>query len=117
MDLGKTIRKWVSILRLRDWTIRYRYVHPDEIDGSDGRVYVDLKTKTADIKVSDDTSRGPMHFRGRDIEADVVHELMHLHLETFFPADRDSLAYTMAEQATDEIAKAFIALDRRKPRG
>lgn len=64
------------------------------------------------VDADDTTSADTEIFGGRDMEEDLVHELLHLHTEPFSPDDRDSTEYEAIEQAVSVLANCIARLVR-----
>jgi hypothetical protein len=108
------IRKWQKILKLLDWTIKSNVLRGHEMNGNEGLCAVTFSRRMAFISIEDPNDSSTAKEWGTDPEHVVVHELLHCYFHPFFPEDRDSVEYDLAEQAVDGIAGAFIALDRAK---
>lgn len=48
----------------------------------------------------------------RDVEADVVHELLHWKFHGFTPGDADSINYQLWEGVVEYVAQTFLKLSR-----
>jgi hypothetical protein len=109
--LQSLLAKWQKILRLQDWDVTIEFKRYNFFNGE----YNVAKTifreaiKSANVFIMADIDRFDANL-SKDIELDVVHELIHLHTMTF--GDED---YRLSEeQATEAMAKAFVGLDREK---
>lgn len=94
-------------MHLQDWTIKARYVNhlDDDTDLGNTEVFADLKE--AHIKILH-----PKIIR-HDVEATLVHELIHPHLDWTGLSGTLSHKTIRGEQSIESIAKALIYLDRR----
>lgn len=71
-----------------------------------------LSLKEATIRLLDPIDFPPDRDAPQDIELDLCHELLHLHMAPFAPST-NTLQDTMMEQAIESIAKALVSLKRR----
>jgi hypothetical protein len=112
-QLEVLLAEWQATLRLLDWTISARFVKADELDGGAiAQCRYTLERKIATIKILR-PKRGPDDSpHPRDVEADLIHELLHLHAAPFEPQSWESPKGVAIEQAIDLIAEALIKLKR-----
>lgn len=113
-DLEPMVREWQERLRLLDWDIVSKYERMDEMpDGKQGTMGWTLMKKQAVMRVLDpiDYPRYCKDFP-QDIEATVVHELLHLHLEPAAPDKKDDAAFGLFECAVDQVARALVGMKR-----
>lgn len=112
-ELRRLCREWQKRLRLQDWKVNAR-LGRWEVMECDGRIRAALPLKCADMMILDPKDsaarNSPWEY---DLEATVIHELLHLHIETFAPRDQESPEYRDMEQAVELIAQALVALKRR----
>ena len=104
---------WKKELRLSDWDIKLEVVrsHVFEHDYV-GDCGVSLSNKTAHIRLMDPIDVAGTEWFPLDQEEVLVHELLHIHMEPFFPKDGNALNFT-GEQAIEAIAKALVSVRRR----
>lgn len=107
--------KWVRILRLSDWDIRFHWrVHTAEMAQRDsaGCCSFNWVCKQAVIEIAD-PEKYKMDMPGFkfDYEQVLVHELMHLKLSLVDDPD-DNMVNAVVHQLVDELAKSFIAASR-----
>lgn len=112
-QLEVLLAEWQETLRLQDWTINARFVSAKDLDGiSLAQCKHTIERKIATIKIlrpkrGEDASPHP-----RDVESDLVHELLHLHTALFEPSSWESPKGIAIEQAIDLIAEALVKLKR-----
>lgn len=105
---------WQKRLRLSDWRIDIRLVHPNELKPKTvGNIHWDTPAKTALIRVLSPSDYKLPGFDDvlRDMEFTVVHELIHLQLSSLPRSDASRGA---EERAVNQITEAFLDLDRRR---
>ncbi|HWQ52200.1 MAG TPA: hypothetical protein VN442_00860 [Bryobacteraceae bacterium] len=105
---------WQKRLRLSDWRIDVRLVHPNELKPKTvGNIHWDTPAKTAIIRVLSPSDYKLPVFDDilRDMEFTVVHELIHLQLSSLPRSDASRGA---EERAVNQITEAFLDLDRRR---
>ena len=104
---------WKKELRLSDWDIRLDIVRSHVFrDDFVGDCNVSLSNKSAHIRLMDAIDVTGTEWFPLDQEEVLVHELMHIHLEPFFPKSDHALNFT-GEQAIESIAKCLVSLRRR----
>lgn len=111
--LEELLRYWQRRLRLRDWDVKVVLVRSYDIGrGRVAECEYEEVLKEAVIRVVDPADRPPSLWK-QDLEADLVHELLHLHFAPFM-ADGDSNPRTWADQETaiEQIAQALVAARR-----
>lgn len=116
-EMRKLCALWQRRLRLQDWNVRLLIKSADDIDGSFARIRPQLDAKCAILNVcepGDHSSLDLQMIGERDVEEDIVHELLHLHCEPFSPEDHDSLEYQAIEQAVGVLANCIVRLSREK---
>ena len=116
-ELDGCVVKWQKILRLQDWDIRAKIAATTRelgIDPPDAMVNVNHKRRCATILLNPEPG-AHKDIWPVDQEQNVVHELVHIFTEPFWPEDKgeDSCKWMLAEQCVDSLANALIALDRR----
>jgi hypothetical protein len=98
-------RYWQRTLRLQDWIIEVRLVHPDEILGNSGENTFNVIAKESVIKICDPRlEKDP-----KAIEPTLVHELLHLHFAGV-ELEYGSGAWYAQEQGIDLIALTLTLL-------
>jgi hypothetical protein len=114
-QLDRWLKKWQKALLLVDWNIKAEVERSFEMDNddADGENAVTLVRKISWIRIRDTVDSQYTKTWPPDPERTLVHELLHCHFDPFFPKDRESLEYKMAEQAIDVLATAFIEQDRK----
>lgn len=105
---------WQETLRLLDWTISVRFVRAEELDGiSLAQCRYTIERKIATIKILRPKRGEEKSPHPRDVESDLVHELLHLHTALFEPSSWESPKGIAIEQAIDLIAEALVRLKRQ----
>jgi hypothetical protein len=113
-DLERLLKKWQSILRLRDWDItiaqRRRFEGPGD---RSAEIDVDWEQMRAHIAMVDrgdfpPDRKPPLN----SIEHDILHEL--LHIVTWKMGTKPGTPEQDAEElAINQLARAFLVLDQR----
>lgn len=109
--------KWVKILRLGDWDIRFHWrVHPAEMAEKDsaGCASYNWVCKQAVIEIAD-PEKYKMDMQGFefDYEYILVHELMHLKMSLVDRGNQDDdMLGAVVHQLVDELAKSLVAARR-----
>lgn len=109
---------WQDVLRLKDWDIDVSIERRREIGGGGlGCATIDCYRR-ARVRLCDpidyDERDWPID---RDMEATLVHELVHLHLDDLRVVEKDkdgktTAEYVALERATETLARALLALSR-----
>jgi len=101
---------WQRQLRLEDWDVHVDVVPAYQLGGDLGRCEVQHNTRRARIRIADPaTIEGDPNPSVGDMEATLVHELLHV----AFPGDlSDGSTSTAGEQATEATAQALVRLNR-----
>lgn len=117
VQLEERLRYWQKRLRLQDWSIEVRIARLREMDQDcEAQVNWILSRKMATIQILDQVDYPPDTMGSRDMENDLVHELLHLH---FAPINvhfgESSQTYsTFEEQAIESIAYGLIHAERAR---
>lgn len=109
-SLPRLVKKWQRILRLQDWQVTARYDSRANLD-IEGWAEWNEATKEATLGIAD-----PARYRV-DVEAIVVHELLHLHFAAFnltSTANSRSDRTVRGEQAVESITRGLIDLARKR---
>jgi len=110
--LKELLNKWQKRLGLSDWEIDIGYNdHFDNSKNSAKTIYWE-NTQNARIRILDPKDRQKSNPVFKDIELDLVHELIHIRLWAIDPNDPDDILHVCREQAVEWIAKALIKADR-----
>lgn len=108
-DLDVLLAEWQPLLRLADWDILVSFKR----HLSRCSVSFDHHYKHACISMVDPIDWPEDATRPYDVEKFFVHELCHLHLaELDIP--NDTPAHGAEERACESLARAFVALKRRR---
>lgn len=115
LDAG--LAKWAKILRLQDWEIRATIKHTQDMGEKTGRSFVWPKIAQCAIEIGTAESvRGngvpEFHEENGDMEATLVHELLHIHFDPFAPKT-GTMEYTLWERAIEVLARVLVGLDRQ----
>lgn len=114
-ELEQKLSYWQKRLRLQDWLIEVRIARVREMD-QDCAAQVNwvLPKKMATIYVLDQIDYPPDITGERDMENDLVHELLHLHLAPIHDHyGKDCSMYSMfEEQAIESIAFGLVDSER-----
>lgn len=108
-ELKSLCAEWQKRLRLQDWRVRIRYSKEYELDGSQANVNARIHFKAATILINPfvDGDAGPDDCL-MPLEVRVIHELVHLHMEAFWPkCEKGSLQWDLAESAVDSLSWAL----------
>ncbi|WP_433956986.1 hypothetical protein [Cytobacillus horneckiae] len=115
-QLREKLKYWVKILRLQDWIIEVKIARgKDMLENASACVNWTLSKKMASIKVLDPIDYPDDVMGERDMENDLVHELLHLHLapiNDYFNNNND-FYNTFEEQAIESITSGLIAVVRK----
>ena len=116
-ELEKKLSYWQKRLRLQDWILEVRILRAREMAGEyAAQVNWTLSKKMATIHILDQVDYPPDCMDSRNMENDLVHELLHLH---FAPISdhfsEDSPVYTtFEEQAIESIAYGLVNAERER---
>src|SRR4051812_49909101 len=105
-ELEALLAEWQAVLRLQDWVVKVRLAESDLLNGV-AHCAATSNRKLATIRISDPEGLPRDGDGDRDMEADLVHELLHLHFDPFAPSDWTSPQGVAMEQAIDLIAGAL----------
>lgn len=114
-QLEQKLRYWQKRLRLQDWIIEVRLVRERELDGDyAAQVNWVLPKKMASVHILDQIDYPPELMGERDMENDLVHELLHLHLAPIHEhfGEGNSLYSMFEEQAIESIAFGLVDAER-----
>ena len=115
--LEQLCRKWQRILRLQDWEIEARWATRNELDkGSNAEASLCINQKVATVGIIKPEDHQTWNGKEQDIEKSVVHELLHLPLqsiENYARKGEESALDNAVENVTNLISGALIMLDRR----
>ena len=112
-ELRSDLDFWKKELRLMDWDIKLEIVRSSVFGDKDyaGDCGVSLGNKTAHIRIMDQIDLAGNEWFPFDQEEVLVHELLHIHMEPFFPKDGHALNF-MGEQVIESIAKCLVSIRR-----
>lgn len=108
-ELQEACKEWQKILRLQDWKIQIEIVRQWVVDPDYwAHIQTNQDYKNATIKFVDPNDINPDDvFDQRNMESDLVHELLEIHINPLI-TDRDM--QPAKEQAINMITQAFIRL-------
>lgn len=114
--------KWVRILRLFDWDIRFHWkVHPAELAAADsaGCTSLNWVCKQAVVEIADpEKYKMDMPEFEFDYEYILVHELMHLKMSLIDRNNQDDdILGAVVHQLVDEMAKSLVMASRENAVG
>ena len=108
-QLQEKLKEWQERLRLQDWIVRARICRRHELpSNSQGRVYVTLSKKMANILILDPVDYEPDNMLPQDMENSLVHELLHLHLWPITGDDEEGIYRIAEEQAIESITSGLL---------
>lgn len=113
-ELESRCRYWQSLLGLLDWDVKAKIARGNGLDipeGQQGRCNWTLGRKEAFVRVLDHIDWDPAIIFPQDMEATLVHELLHLHLAPF-AAKEDSPEDTAQEQMIKALSYSLVSLAR-----
>lgn len=115
-ELQAKCKEWQKILRLQDWEIKiYVWRSRDmDLEGAVGEVEYNLDLKLASIHILDPVDYPSNLMVNQDMEATLVHELLHLHMAPFGNSEQGTLEKSMLEQAIESITRGLIDLHRKE---
>lgn len=103
--------KLVSILRLGDWDIRFRWREP--LTECAGQTKLNWVCKQAIVEIADpNTYKMDMEEFGFDYEYILLHELMHLKMSIIDRDHDDDMLGAVVHQIVDEMAKSLVMASR-----
>ncbi len=112
--LAQVLERWQERLKLRDWHITIRFATYADMDNGDaqGLCQCDEEQRQARIRILHPDHYPSDSWLPQDIEATVVHELLHVLLEPFgWPASRRG--QIGAEQALNALSSTLVSLARQ----
>lgn len=115
-QLQERLAYWQEKLRLQDWIIEVKIKRGmDMMSETSACVNWTLSKKMATISILDPIDYPPNCMGERDMENDLVHELLHLHfapISDHFGENR-SVYSTFEEQAIESIAFGLVETERK----
>lgn len=116
-ELRERLAYWQPVMGLADWEIRLELVPPHKIDGDYASCMPRSVLRRAVVSISDSTFQDALAFP-RDMELDLVHELMHCVFGEYEYGRGECEHKSHGgewERAIETAAKAVIATHRREP--
>ncbi|MBR3241182.1 MAG: hypothetical protein IKF90_00595 [Parasporobacterium sp.] len=111
--LKELCKEWQERLRLQAWNIEcgiYRERNFSN-NGCDGENEYDLRNGNSLIRILDPLDYPKSRFP-QDMEATLVHELLHLHFAPFEPEKDDGLDHHIMEHTICILSETLVALKR-----
>lgn len=115
-QLQERLVYWQEKLRLQDWLIEVSVKRGrDMLEESVACINWALGKKMATISILDPVDYPPNSMGSRDMENDLVHELLHLHFAPINDhfSDDNNIYTTFEEQAIESIAFGLIEAERK----
>jgi hypothetical protein len=111
--LESWLREWQKALRLQDWRLEIQAKREKdmECEACHGLCSYSPALKSGTITVRDSIDFQDGAGSPEDVEATIVHELLHLHFSPFYV--NKGLVNTFQEQAIEVIAQSLVGLKRR----
>ena len=113
-EATRLCRFWQRILRLQDWTLAVRVVRGNGLilpENTQGRCLMTPNRKEALIQLLDPIDYAPDCMSHQDMEATLVHEILHPHFVPF-EAKPETPEETAQEQAIHVISQGLVHLKR-----
>lgn len=112
IDIEKLLSKWQKRLGLSDWEITAERAPQNHVSGQ-AKTTIYSESQIARIFLLDESDRQGSDPNDKDIEHDLIHELLHVRLWAIDPKKSDDNTHVLREQAIDWIAKALLSSDRK----
>ncbi|MEK3887459.1 hypothetical protein [Bacillus sp. FSL K6-3431] len=115
-QLQEKLVYWQEKLRLQDWILTARIARAREMNAEYvAQVNWNLSKKMATIYILDPIDYPDDCMGDRDMENDLVHELLHLHLAPISEhfSENKAVYNTFEEQAIESIAFGLIQAERK----
>ncbi len=114
-QLNERLKYWQEKLRLQDWIIEVKISRAKELmQDTCACVHWTLSKKMGSIKILDPIDYPDDVMGVRDMENDLIHELLHLHFAPINDRLNDNDFYSMfEEQAIESIAYGLIETERK----
>ena len=115
-ELQAICSEWQNRLRLQDWDISVQLTHQYAIDDAMAFIQINWCHKKAIISIPTPGTYSSKIEIKQDMLSALVHELIHIHLESFFPPEPEdesreaSKEFTNAEYAINVLSSAFANL-------
>lgn len=114
-ELKEKLKYWKEKLRLQDWIIDIKVVRSYEMEMEAlASVNWVLSKKMATIAIMDQIDYDPSFMGIRDMENDLVHELLHLHFAAINDhyGKSEDVYNTFEEQAIESIVFGLVEVSR-----
>ena len=121
-ELNELCSEWQRRLRLQDWDIVVQLTHQNAIDDVMAQIAVNAVHKRAIISVPTPETYSSKVDLKQDMLTALIHELIHLHLEPFFPdqpkeGEEPSQGFMEAEYVINALSGAFSDLYDESEKG
>jgi hypothetical protein len=112
-QLDAWLREWRKALRLQDWNVKIECKREKDMEfaACHGLCNYSTSLKNATITIRDSLDFKDGGGWPEDVEATVVHELLHLHFAPIHISK--GLGNTLQEQAIEVLAQCLVALKRK----
>lgn len=115
-ELEELCDEWKKILRLEHYDINVTLAKAKDFAGDDNEGEIDyiLEKGNAAIRILDASDYPETSFK-QDMEATLVHELLHLYFAPFRPdKEENDLAFCFWERTIDDLSKVLVNLKRER---
>jgi hypothetical protein len=110
---------WQRVLRLQDWDVSVSIVRRHDLRCESALAEGTISQyRRAQLRVLDPADWGPREWPiERDMEASLLHELIHLHLHDLRVAEKradgsDTPEWTALERCAESVARALLTVER-----
>jgi hypothetical protein len=105
--LAELCFEWQKRLRLGDWNINFRVVRERDMyqTGRGGEISINNQHRSAWVTICDQLDLGDNELSQEHF---IVHELIHLLLDPFFPKECEGLQFELAEFSINALAAALV---------
>lgn len=109
LELNERLRYWQAKLRLQDWDIEAEFISPKHFS-SEGECETWLSLGRARIRIKDTAieQSGGVH----DVEATLVHELLHVAMVRFEPEKSKQYEMDEYERFVEQMSQVLVRLNR-----
>lgn len=113
--LEQICSEWIEILKLQQWDIEVTLCKIKQMkDGYEGENFYNYEYLTSNINILDNTDWKPKSGkRTRDMELDLVHELLHCKFAMFYGKGENEYTSVVQEQTIEDLARTLVYLKRR----
>lgn len=110
-ELSKLVREWQKRLRVQDWAV---YLRKAALNGCHAQISMNAQAKSAHLEIDIQSHFDQEGKAEEDIEATIVHELLHLQFELIpgLLPGQDSVEMNLFEAGLELTAQALVAAKR-----